>query len=158
MQCRPRIYAEDPARGFRPCSGLLTEVVLPQDLRVDGWIETGTEVTTWYDPMLAKVIAHGDTREAAIARLVDALSRTRLHGFETNLPFLVSILGNEAFAAGRPTTRLLNSLAFSAPGIEVLAPGTLTSVQDWPGRVGYWDIGGCRPPARWMPLHCASRT
>ncbi len=136
-----RIYAEDPARGFRPCSGLLTEVRFPQDLRVDGWIETGTEVTTWYDPMLAKVIAHGETRAAAISRLTDALSRTRLHGFETNLPFLISILGNEAFVAGRPTTRLLNTLAFTSPGIEVLGPGTLTTVQDWPGREGYWDIG-----------------
>jgi urea carboxylase len=136
-----RIYAEDPARGFRPCSGLLTEVAFPADLRVDSWIETGSEVSTWYDPMLAKVIAHGENRAAAIARLTEALSRTRLHGFETNLPFLIAILGNEAFAAGRPTTRLLNTLAFTSPGIEVLAPGTMTSVQDWPGREGYWDIG-----------------
>ncbi len=136
-----RIYAEDPARGFRPCSGLLTEVVFPEGLRVDSWIETGTEVTTWYDPMLAKVIAHGQTRGEAIARLVDGLSRTRLHGFETNLPFLVSILGNEAFVAGHPTTRLLNTIAFSTPGIEVVNPGTMTTVQDWPGRQGYWDIG-----------------
>jgi urea carboxylase len=136
-----RIYAEDPARGFRPCSGLLTEVQFPDDLRVDSWVETGTEVGTWYDPMLAKVIAHGPTRAAAIARLTDALSRTRLHGFETNLPFLVSILGNEAFVAGHPTTRLLNSIVFTSPGIEVLQPGTMTTVQDWPGREGYWDIG-----------------
>jgi urea carboxylase len=136
-----RIYAEDPARGFRPCSGLLTEVVFPENVRVDGWIETGTEVSTWYDPMLAKVIAHGDTRSAAIAALADALSRTRLHGFETNLPFLISLLRNEAFVAGQPTTRLLSTLAFSTAGIEVLSPGTMTTVQDWPGRTGYWDIG-----------------
>jgi urea carboxylase len=136
-----RIYAEDPVRSFRPCSGLLTEVAFPDGLRVDSWIETGTEVSTWYDPMLAKVIAHGETRSAAIAQLVGALSRTRLHGFETNLPFLISILENEAFVAGRPTTRLLNTLAFSTPGIEVLVPGTMTTVQDWPGREGYWDVG-----------------
>ncbi len=136
-----RIYAEDPSRGFRPCSGLLTEVSFPEGLRVDGWVETGTEVSTWYDPMLAKVIAHGDNRADAIARLVDALSRTRLHGFETNLPFLIAILRNEAFVAGRPTTRMLNTLEFTTPGLEVLSPGTLTTVQDWPGREGYWDIG-----------------
>jgi urea carboxylase len=136
-----RIYAEDPARGFRPCSGLLTEVVFPEDLRVDTWIETGTEVSTWYDPMLAKVIAHGQTRAEAIARLTDALSRTSLHGFESNLPFLGWVLRNAAFVAGCPTTRLLDTLAFSTPGIEVLAPGTMTTVQDWPGREGYWDIG-----------------
>ncbi len=136
-----RIYAEDPARNFRPCSGLLTEVRLPDDVRVDGWIETGTEVSTWYDPMLAKVIVHADSREAAIAKLAAALSRTQLHGFETNLPFLISILGNPAFLAGKPTTRLLNSLAFKSASIEVLSPGTMTTVQDWPGREGYWDVG-----------------
>jgi urea carboxylase len=136
-----RIYAEDPSRGFRPCSGLLTEVRLPQDLRVDAWIETGTEVSAWYDPMLGKVIAHGATREAAIARLSQALSQTRLHGFETNLPFLISILANPAFVAGRPTTQLLNKLPFASASAEVMSPGTLTTVQDWPGREGYWDVG-----------------
>ena len=136
-----RIYAEDPARGFRPCSGLLTAVELPDDVRVDGWIETGTEVSTWYDPMLAKVIAHGDTREAAIAKLAAALSRTQLHGFETNLPFLVAILANPAFLSGKPTTRLLNALPFTPASIEVLSPGTMTTIQDWPGREGYWDVG-----------------
>jgi urea carboxylase len=136
-----RIYAEDPARGFRPCSGLLTEVVFPEGLRIDTWIEPGTEVSTWYDPMLAKVIAHGQSRDEAIALLVDALGRTRLYGFETNLPFLIAILGNEAFLAGHPTTRLLNTLPFAASGIEVLSPGTMTTVQDWPGREGYWDVG-----------------
>ncbi len=136
-----RLYAEDAARAFRPSSGLLTEVLLPDDVRVDGWIETGTEVGNWYDPMLAKIIAHGATREEAIARLRAALARTRIHGIETNLPFLEAILGNAQFAAGRPTTRLLGGLAFSMPGIEVQSPGTLTTVQDWPGRLGYWDVG-----------------
>jgi urea carboxylase len=136
-----RLYAEDAARGFRPSSGLLTEVVLPEELRVDGWIETGTEVTTWYDPMLAKLIAHGATRDAAIGQLRAALARTRVHGIETNLPFLQSILGDAAFLAGRPTTRLLASHAFTSASIEVLSPGTMTTVQDWPGRLGHWDVG-----------------
>ncbi|HTQ36210.1 MAG TPA: 5-oxoprolinase/urea amidolyase family protein [Steroidobacteraceae bacterium] len=136
-----RLYAEDAARAFRPSSGLLTEVLLPEGVRVDGWIETGTEVGNWYDPMLAKIIAHGATREEAIARLRAALARTRIHGIETNLPFLQSILGNEEFLAGRPHTRLLAGLDFSTPGIEVLNAGTLTTVQDWPGRLGYWDVG-----------------
>ncbi|MEJ0100925.1 MAG: 5-oxoprolinase/urea amidolyase family protein [Pseudomonadota bacterium] len=136
-----RLYAEDAARAFRPSSGLLTEVLLPGDVRVDGWIETGTEVGNWYDPMLAKIIAHGATRADAIAGLRDALARTRIHGIETNLPFLENILGNEEFLAGRQTTRLLGGLAFSTPGIEVLSPGTMTTVQDWPGRLGYWDVG-----------------
>ena len=136
-----RVYAEDPSRGFRPSSGLLTEVRLPADLRVDSWIETGTEVSTWYDPMLAKIIAHADTREAALARLAEALSRAQIHGIETNLPMLRDVLHHPEFAAGNPTTALLGRLQFISPGVEVLDPGTLTTVQDWPGRLGHWDVG-----------------
>ncbi|MBU4519921.1 MAG: ATP-grasp domain-containing protein, partial [Gammaproteobacteria bacterium] len=55
-----RLYAEDPARNFQPCAGLLTEVVFPTDARVDGWVERGTEVPAWYDPMLAKLIVTAD--------------------------------------------------------------------------------------------------
>jgi len=110
-------------------------------VRVDGWIETGTEVSTWYDPMLAKIIAHGPTRDAAIRRLREALAHTHLHGFETNLPFLATILGQPDFLAGNPTTRLLAALPFPPQGIEIVQPGTLTTVQDWPGRQGYWDVG-----------------
>ncbi len=76
----------------------------------------------------------------------NALSRTRIHGIETNLPFLENILGNGQFLAGRPTTRLLGGLAFSTPSIEVLTPGTMTTVQEWPGRLGFW---GCRGAAFW---------
>jgi urea carboxylase len=136
-----RVYAEDAARGFRPCSGLLTEVNLPTGLRVDSWIESGTEVTAYYDPLLAKVIAHGDTRALAIEALTIALRKSSIHGIETNLPYLVSVLANPEFLAGRPTTRLLAAHRFSQPSIEVLSPGTLTTVQDWPGRLGFWDVG-----------------
>ncbi|HYP80913.1 MAG TPA: 5-oxoprolinase/urea amidolyase family protein, partial [Steroidobacteraceae bacterium] len=136
-----RLYAEDPSRGFRPSSGLLTEVRMPGDLRIDSWIETGTEVSTWYDPMLAKIIAHGATREAALARLQQALSETAVHGIETNLPMLRAVLGQKDFVAGNPTTALLGCLQFITPGIEVLDPGTLTTLQDWPGRLGHWDVG-----------------
>jgi urea carboxylase len=136
-----RIYAEDPSRGFRPSSGLLTRVQLPHSLRVDGWIETGTEVSAFYDPMLAKVIAHGATREEAIGRLREALGGAQIHGIETNLAYLCSVLDHPEFRAGRPTTRLLNTHGFEQPAIEVLQPGTMTTVQDWPGRQGLWDVG-----------------
>jgi urea carboxylase len=136
-----RVYAEDAARGFRPSSGLLTDVRFADGMRVDAWVETGTEVTTWYDPMLAKLIAWAPTREEAIDKLAAALSRTQVHGIETNLPFLSMLLGNEEFRAGTPTTALISRLPFAAPGIEVMSPGTLTTVQDWPGRSGYWDVG-----------------
>src|SRR6185295_4101868 len=102
-----RIYAEDPARNFRPSSGLLTRVALPSDLRVDGWVETGTEVSSFYDPLLAKVIAHAPTREAASAKLKLALQDAHIDGIETNLPYLGSILDHPVFVAGGQTTGLL---------------------------------------------------
>ena len=73
-----RIYAEIPARGFRPSTGLLTEVRFGGDLRVDGWIETGAEVTPHYDPLLAKMIAHGTDRAQAIARLARAIGASAI--------------------------------------------------------------------------------
>jgi urea carboxylase len=136
-----RVYAEDPARHFRPSSGLLTRVELPLDLRVDGWIETGTEVSAFYDPLLAKVIAHADTREAAIDKLRDALDDAHIDGIETNLPYLVSVLDHPVFRAGEQTTALLDGHTLKRPTLEVLEPGTLTTVQDWPGRQGLWDVG-----------------
>jgi urea carboxylase len=136
-----RVYAEDPARNFRPSSGLLTQVRLPTSARVDGWIEAGTEVTSFYDPLLAKIIARGDTRELAIANLESALGAARIDGIETNLPYLVSVLKHPVFAAGQQTTALLNNHKLNLPGLEILSAGTLTTVQDWPGRRGLWDVG-----------------
>jgi urea carboxylase len=136
-----RVYAEDPSRNFRPSSGLLTRVALPASLRVDGWVETGTEISAFYDPLLAKVIAHGETREAAIALLSAGLRESHIDGIETNLPYLVSVLEHPVFAAGEQTTALLGSHRVDLPGAEVLDPGTLTTVQDWPGRQGLWDVG-----------------
>jgi urea carboxylase len=68
-----RLYAEDPSRNFRPSSGPLSHVVLPGDVRVDSWIETGTEVSSFYDPLLAKIIAHASSRELALQKLLTAL-------------------------------------------------------------------------------------
>jgi urea carboxylase len=136
-----RIYAEDPARNFRPASGLLTRVELPADLRVDGWVETGTEVSAFYDPLLAKVIAHADTRDQAIDELWQALAAARIDGIETNLPYLASVLRHPVFQEGAQTTALLQTHEFILPGVEVLDPGTMTTVQDWPGRRGLWDVG-----------------
>jgi len=100
-----RVYAEDPARNFRPSSGLLTRVKLPTrgepgGMRVDAWIEAGTEVTGFYDPMLAKVIARGANRQAAIAQLAAALDASNIDGIETNLRYLSSVLRHPVFARG----------------------------------------------------------
>src|SRR6185295_2726938 len=141
-----RVYAEDPARNFRPSSGLLSRVKLPGPhgpgaLRVDAWIEAGTEVTGFYDPMLAKIIARGPDRDAAIAQLAAALDASNIDGIETNLRYLSSVLRHPVFARGEQTTALLGSHSPASPSIEVLAPGTMTTVQDWPGRRGLWDVG-----------------
>ncbi|MDX2080979.1 MAG: urea carboxylase [Terrimicrobiaceae bacterium] len=136
-----RIYAEDPAKNFQPSAGLLTEVVFPADVRIDGWVETGTEVPASYDPLLAKVIARGANREEAIARLDAALAATRLHGIETNLDYCRKILASPEFVGGTVSTGFLRT--FQAPGnsIDVIDGGTQTTVQDFPGRIGYWAVG-----------------
>jgi len=136
-----RLYAEDPARGFRPGSGLLSEVRLPTTLRVDGWIESGTEVPPYYDPLLAKLIAHAPTRQAAIEQLDAALAATSVYGIETNRDYLRAILGHAAVRDGRYSTRLLDALPFASATLEVIEPGTLSVLQDWPGRLHYWDVG-----------------
>ncbi|MFD6163608.1 urea carboxylase [Oerskovia sp. NPDC060287] len=139
-----RVYAEDPRRGYRPSAGLLTHVTLPEDepvIRVDTWVEAGQEVTSHYDPLLAKVIGHGADREAALDALAAALAGSRLVGLQTNLPLLRSALDDAVVRAGEHTTGTLASVVDDEPWIEVLAPGVMTTVQDWPGRVGHWDVG-----------------
>ncbi|MBI5333674.1 MAG: urea carboxylase [Burkholderiales bacterium] len=136
-----RLYAEDPARQFQPATGVLTEVTFPPGLRVDTWVERGTEVTAHYDPMLAKLIAHGGNREDALQKLADGLAATRIGGVECNLDYLRAVLGFEPFAAGRHTTRSLAAFQPESRALDVIAPGVQTSVQDWPGRQGYWAIG-----------------
>jgi urea carboxylase len=136
-----RIYAEDPAKNFQPSPGTMTEVYFPAGVRVDGWVETGTEVSPYYDPMVAKLIVHGATRSEACEKLHAALDATRLHGIATNLDFLRAVVASKSFLSGETTTRFLDSFVYQAPAIEVLVPGTYSSVQDYPGRLGYWGIG-----------------
>ncbi|MGD9504200.1 MAG: urea carboxylase [Syntrophobacteraceae bacterium] len=140
-----RIYAEDPGRNFQPGSGVLTEVRFPEGVRCDGWVRRGSEITSFYDPLLAKLIVWGADRAEAIAALRRALDGTRLAGLETNLLLLRQVAGMEDFAAGSYTTRLLEGFEYSAPTIEVEAPGAQTTVQDYPGRLGYWAVGA--PPS-----------
>ncbi|HHA2047767.1 TPA: urea carboxylase [Enterobacter cloacae] len=140
-----RVYAEDPGRQFQPSPGLLTEVVFPENdrrtLRIDSWVESGCDVPPFFDPMLAKIIAWQPTREAAIRVLHTALGETRLYGVETNRSYLQQILTFPPFARGEPWTRCLETLDYQAFTLEVLSAGTQTTVQDYPGRTGYWAVG-----------------
>ncbi|MCW2284935.1 urea carboxylase [Rhodoblastus acidophilus] len=136
-----RLYAENPAQKFRPSAGLLTEVSFPADARIDGWIETGAEVTANYDPMLAKIIVHGDTRDAALAKLRAALDATRVCGIETNLAYLRAVAASEVFARGEVATNVLPHFAFQPRSLDVLSPGAQSTIQELPGRLGLWDVG-----------------
>ena len=136
-----RLYAEDPGKQFQPSAGLLNEVVFPKELRVDTWVETGSEVSAYYDPMLAKLIAHGATRDEALERLGAGLAETKVYGIETNLDYLRQVIADEVFAEGRQYTRYLGHFDFRPRTIDVLSPGTQSTVQDYPGRTGYWDVG-----------------
>ncbi|WP_367190639.1 urea carboxylase [Burkholderia sp. Ed8] len=136
-----RLYAEDPHKQFQPSAGLLTHVAFPENVRVDGWIEAGTEISAFYDPLLAKLIVRGDTRRDALAALRAALEQTELYGIETNLDYLRAVAGSDTFARGAPTTAFLSRFAFAPHTIDVLDGGVQTTVQQSPGRVGYWSVG-----------------
>jgi urea carboxylase len=136
-----RLYSEDPGKNFQPATGVLTEFVVPHSLRVETWVERGTEVSPYYDPMLAKLIVRGADRTEALHRLAQSLAETRVAGLETNLLYLRQIIASKGFVAGKVTTRYLEKLPYLAPTIEVLEGGTQTTVQDYPGRLGHWDVG-----------------
>lgn len=136
-----RIYAEDPVRNFQPSPGVLTEVVFPDGVRVDTWVATGVEVSAHYDPMLAKLIAYGANREAALAQLMEALDHTRIAGIATNLDYLRQVVAAPVFVSGDVSTAALEGFRFQPSVIEVVEAGTYSTVQDYPGRIGYWDIG-----------------
>ncbi|MBB5804722.1 urea carboxylase [Saccharothrix ecbatanensis] len=136
-----RVYAEDPSRDFQPSAGVVTAVRFPDDVRVDSWVEPGTDVGAHYDPLLAKVIAHGSSREEAWAGLGSALAVSRVDGIETNLGLLRAVCASPEVMAGEHSTATLAGIRDDEPRIEVVRPGTMTAVQDWPGRVGYWHVG-----------------
>ncbi|MEM1443607.1 MAG: 5-oxoprolinase/urea amidolyase family protein, partial [Verrucomicrobiota bacterium] len=137
-----RLCAEDPAKDFQPSSGLLTEVVFPDDIRVDHWISSGSEISAHYDSLIGKLMVTAPTREEAISQMVDALNATRIAGIETNLEYLHEILRSEIFSKpGAMSTGVLADFSYVPATIDVLAAGTQTTVQDYPGRIGYWEVG-----------------
>ncbi|RYD34409.1 MAG: urea carboxylase, partial [Verrucomicrobiaceae bacterium] len=136
-----RVYAEDPTRDFRPGTGKLTRVVWPRNARCDHWVRAGSEITPYYDPLLGKIMVHAATREEARLAMLEALAAADLSGVETNLGYLSQIVGGETFAAGTVVTSTLKSLTCESRTMEVLEAGTFSTVQAWPGRLGYWAVG-----------------
>jgi acetyl/propionyl-CoA carboxylase alpha subunit len=101
-----RLYAEDP-RTFLPQAGRVERLRLPRGIRIDAGVAEGDEVNLAYDPMIAKLIAHGPTRDEALARLRDALDETEVAGVVTNLPFLRWLVSHPVVRAGETTTAFL---------------------------------------------------
>ena len=147
-----RLYAEDPALDYRPTSGKLTEVVFPAQsagarveknagARVETWVASGVEVSSFYDPMLAKLIVTAPDRPRAVIAMQAALEQTRIAGIETNLRWLRDVVRTPAFVSGHVSTRALGDVVYRPRSVRVLSGGTATSVQDYPGREGYWAVG-----------------
>ena len=136
-----RLYAEDPGEDNRPSSGTVTELAFPGEARVETWLTAGSEVSTHYDPLLAKLIVKGVDRPAAVAALRRALDATRVAGLETNLEWLRQITASAMFREGRLSTHALAEVPSEARAVRVLSGGLATSVQDYPGRLGYWHVG-----------------
>ncbi|MCV7075114.1 acetyl-CoA carboxylase biotin carboxylase subunit [Mycobacterium szulgai] len=167
-----RVYAEDPARGFLPTGGRVLDVLEPSGagVRVDSSLLAGTVVGSDYDPMLSKVIAHGDDREEALARLDQALAHTAVLGVQTNVEFLRFLLADERVRAGDLDTALLDErLADFAPlpaPDDVLAAGGLfrqwalarrAQGELWAVPTG-WRVGGAAPVRTEMQTPLRSET
>ncbi|MFD3450003.1 acetyl-CoA carboxylase biotin carboxylase subunit [Microbacteriaceae bacterium 4G12] len=98
-----RVYAEDP-KTFFPSPGKITALQFPDDIRIDHFVEEGITITPFYDPMIAKVISHGATREEAIAKMQRALETMKIEGIKTNIPMLLQVLEDDVFQSGVYTT------------------------------------------------------
>lgn len=136
-----RIYAEDCLNDFRPSGGQLDKVRFSEAARVETWVRNGLTITSLYDPMLAKIIVHADTREEALEKLSMSLQETRIYGVTTNLQYLQALLQEKDCRSGHVHTQMLNGFIPSERAIEVLDGGIQTTVQDYPGRIGHWDVG-----------------
>lgn len=141
-----RVYAEDPAKNFQPVAGTLSEVAFPTSvdgaqLRIDHWLSSGCEISPFYDPMLAKVIVHAADRPAALAALQTTLDESRLYGIENNLVWLRHLLTLPEVRQGEVITATLGQVSWRPATLDVLGGGTMTTIQDLPGRTGYWHVG-----------------
>ncbi|MEJ6397920.1 acetyl/propionyl/methylcrotonyl-CoA carboxylase subunit alpha [Yoonia sp. 208BN28-4] len=102
-----RIYAEDVPAGFLPATGTLAHLQFPDSARIDSGVATGSEISPWYDPMIAKLTVHGPDRPTALTQLAQALGDTQVAGTVTNLAFLRRLAVDDDFAAGRVDTGLI---------------------------------------------------
>ncbi|KAJ7810720.1 allophanate hydrolase subunit 2-domain-containing protein [Mycena olivaceomarginata] len=140
-----RAYAENPAADFRPCPGVLQYVNLPTSeqyewLRIDTWISTGTQITPFFDPLLAKVVVSGQSRSQARSRMQDVLEESQILGSANNVEYLKAILASKMFQNGHATTRFLETFEYIPRAMTVISAAVDLSVQDFPGRQTWQGI------------------
>ena len=120
-----RLYAEDVPAGFLPATGRIDHLSFPETARIDTGVEAGSEISPWYDPMIAKITVHGADRPAALRRLSNALGQTEIAGTVTNLGFLQRLADDDDFVAERVDTDLIAKKA------DRLTPLPTPSAVDW---------------------------
>ncbi|KAI0820844.1 urea carboxylase [Trametes gibbosa] len=131
-----RVYCENPAAQFKPCPGVLQQVEFPKYdwLRVETWVETGTTITPYFDPLACKLVVTAPDRREAITRLSQVLSETQIYGPPNNIQYLRAICESQVFKEGAATTAFLDTFNFSPRAFAVMSGGLETTVQDYPGR------------------------
>ena len=136
-----RVYAEDCINNFRPSSGKIDNVIFSDKARVETWIRKNIEVSSLYDPMLAKLIVHSDTRENAVKKMLDVLNESKVYGVTTNMQYLKSLISTKDYKDGKLFTKMLEGFLPEENALEVLDGGVQSTVQDAEGMMGYWTVG-----------------
>ena len=136
-----RVYAEIPTRNFAPSPGLLQFISWHNapGVRIDTWITSGTTISPYYDPMIAKVIVWDESsHDAAVDKMLDTLRLSKVQGCPTNFQYLAAIVSSPAFRKGDTTTAFLtsDSFTFSPITVDVVSGGAYTTIQDLPARRG----------------------
>jgi 3-methylcrotonyl-CoA carboxylase alpha subunit len=144
-----RLYAEDVPKGFLPATGTLTHLQFPNDARADSGVRTGDVISPFYDPMIAKLVVHGASREVALNKMEQALAATQVAGSVTNLEFLGALCRNPAFASGDVDTGLIErdidelaaeaELPIAIIALAVIAAAGLDHNQDWTTGFALWQ-------------------
>jgi 3-methylcrotonyl-CoA carboxylase alpha subunit len=159
-----RLYAENPASGFLPSIGRLEHLHLPDGVRIDAGVEQGDEVTPHYDPLIAKIIAYGPSRQSAAARLADACEQVEVWPVKTNAAFLARAARDADFLAGKIDTGFIERsgvalIPGAAPAEAVLQaaarallPGAATRADPWTALCGFRIAG---PPERRVEVEVA---
>ncbi|MDR1942009.1 MAG: 5-oxoprolinase/urea amidolyase family protein, partial [Endomicrobium sp.] len=141
VSIQARIYAEDPLADFRPSCGKITKAVFPKNARVETWISDGIVISPLYDPMLAKIIVKGETRDEAVLKLSQALSETKIYAISSNADYLFNLTLQDYYKNAQINTSVLKNFFPKQNALEVIDGGVQSAVQDYPGITGYWPAG-----------------